>query len=810
MIAAVARAKRVQLTLVPIVYLFAIALFAPDAEAKLRSPQLERSCPAGFTYGEMTNGPWRIEGCSKGVNPQDSGSTNETLRVLFSGTVELNGMLIEGSENLIVTKSSPALNQARQSITAGQLTTYRVKRGGGSTIVIDREAGGTIKRDEIYHGRVDFSAGSSKKVKDKTEFEFDIPVDSGAKINGMRLREPIRGASVVRGGAEQTLSPDDLRAAATVQTSDAVIEFKGKLSLASSVSSIFRDWTSPNTFKLIDGEGLQTNNIQFRIGEIVVPGIGGFKDFSITYNAVRDEWTGTVDLDLGELFPLLEFGVTVNGTTGALVRIEAQVSGLRIPIGNTGATLREVSGFFEPNPLVFGGGVGATYGPQIRGFYLVEITGTLEIQLEPNFRLEAEGAARVLPTGPNRQLARGTSNILIDSRGLLAVGADAQISVDIGGGIGAEARAYGSGAFSTRNSRFNIEAGITGELHLGFLGDFTVARIEGVISSEGWGTCAQLLKVLKGGIGQEWNDNVKVFTGCDLSEFSAPINTSVTAAAAGQKQFVVGPNVDKINVEINGAGPEPKAVLQAPGGENVVTTAVLGKRDVGNDVSVIALAGQSKQMIGVKNPKPGIWRVGWGNSGPEVSSIRIARSIDPLTASVSVRDDGGPGQRRISIGKLAGVAGGERVTLGVKTAAGIVPLGDTTGGAIAANFADQDAGRREIVAIPYRDGIPNPGRMRTLGSYTSRMPGAAKSLKAKRKGRSVKVTALLSKGGLKPDAWVYILRSNGKPLAVKRGKPGKNVTFTLPTGAKKLSIAARPVVAGRVLKVTQKTTKVKG
>ncbi len=798
-----------RLVVLPLAAVLTLLLLAPDhAGAKLRSPHLESSCPAGFTYGEVLNGPWRVEGCAKGDDPRGS----ELKRTVFTGTVEVNGMLIEGSKDLIAYSSSDVANASRVSLTSGQFTTYGIKRGSGSTIVID-QASRPAKRDEIYRGKIDLTLETNKKVKDGTAFTLDIPTSSSAKINGMRLREAITGATLKRGGAEQTLSPDDLRprqranSAATVQTSDGTIEFRGKLSFASSVSALLRDWTSPSKFKLVDGEGLQTDNVKFELDAVVIPGIGGFNDFSITYNAARDEWIGSVDLDLGEDFVEIHFQVNVDGTTGAILRIEADVTGLRIPIGNTGATLREISGFFQPNPLVFGGGVGATYGPKLGSYYLVEISGTLSIQLEPNFRLETGGSARLLATSPTSQLARGSSELIFDSRGLLAVSADANVSVDIGGGIGAEANARGSGAFSTKNSRFNIEASVSGELFLGFLGDFTVARIDAVISSEGWGTCAQLVEFIKGGIGQHWGDGIKVFTGCDLSEYQVPISTS--AAVAGQRSFVVGPDVDRINIEVTADGPEPKVALIAPGGTPVASSAVLGRRKVGNNASVIAMPGQSQQIFAVNKPKSGLWKVAWPDASANVTGVRIARSKAPIDADVTVTDTGTPGQRRIRVAKLKNLAGGERAVIGVRTPAGIVPLGESGGKDLTANFADTVSGARQIVVIPLRDGIPNPTRMRTLGSFTSKLPDAASGIKTKRNGSKLKASATLKKGKLKPSAWVYILRSSGRPIAVRRGKPGKFVTFSIPAGSKKLTIAARPMIGGRVLKVTQRTKSIR-
>ncbi len=108
-----------------------------------------------------------------------------------------------------------------------------------------------------------------------------------------------------------------------------------------------------------------------------------------------------------------------------------------------------------------------------------------------------------------------------------------------------------------------------------------------------------------------------------------------------------------------------------------------------------------------------------------------------------------------------------------------------------------------------RDGVPNPGRVRAIGSYTSRMPGAASGLKVKRKGSRIRAIATLRHGRLKPDAWVYILRVRRKPVAVLRAKHGRAVKFKLRKGTRRVSIAARPIVGGRVMKVSQRVKNVR-
>lgn len=809
--------------LTAIAMLCALAL-APTASAELRSPRLASQCSTGYEYGEIRNGPWRVEGCKKDANTK----SGESRRVSFLGSVEVNGLLIEGAQEIFATESRPVVNAARTAIAAGEVTTYRVFSRGRAQIKVDYASGSTRKKDQLYSGRVDLSYGTRDSLSAKKRVPFDIPVSSNAEIMGMRVRETITGAKTNRGSENPIADPSVgigpgtvVQIGATAPSEPSVIktetDFTAVVSMGAGSSALLRDWSTETKFKLIDGKGLVVDEARggktpkFKMSEIVIPGVGGFKGLSITYDPATNTWTGKVGLDMGELFPTIDFTIILDGDTGVPIRIEAAVTGLTIPIGNTGVTLREVGGFFEPNPLVFGANIGATYGPKIGNHYVAEITGGLVISLEPNFRLEVDGAVRLLPTGPNNELGRGSSKLILDSAGFFSVSADARVTVEFAG-VGARAQVRGSGAISTARSKFNIEASLEGELILGFLGDFEVARLEAVVSHKGWGTCGSVANLIKGGVGQVWGQNIDLMLSCDLSRYRA--NVTAAAAAAGQKAFVVPRGTSLINVELTGAGPNPRAVLRNPAGQVAATTFPLGRREIGNNVSVIAMPGELKQVVGIRNPAPGIWRVAWGDESPAIVDIRTARDIEPIGGDVDVGKQSGNGQRRIAIANLRNLEDDERVQIGVRTPNGIIPLGDATGRRISESFTDTDAGNREIVAMVTKNGIPNPARTRVLGRFASKVPGGANKLAAKRRKSRLTVSAKVRKGALTPSRWVFVVRLKGRPILVKRVRSGKSASFKLPNRAigkraKSLSVAAYPIVAGRVLKTRPKTVRVR-
>jgi hypothetical protein len=60
-----------------------------------------------------------------------------------------------------------------------------------------------------------------------------------------------------------------------------------------------------------------------------------------------------------------------------------------------------------------------------------------------------------------------------------------------------------------------------------------------------------------------------------------------------------------------------------------------------------------------------------------------------------------------------------------------------------------------------------------------------------------------------PSAWQYVLRVHGRPVALRRAKPGKPVHFTVDRGATHLTVTVRAVVAGRALRGKAKSVAVR-
>jgi hypothetical protein len=796
--------KRTFLAL-PAALLLALSLASPAA-AELRSPHLNDSCISGLTYGEITVGQWRVEGCHKTGTAQG----DEKARTIFKGPVELNGMIVEGSTDLIASEGIHTVDRGR-GLSPGQQHFQRIQRSGSAKLVLDPKIGGERRRFVIYTGAVDLElsgailssetttvvhkpVAASRAPSDSSSFGLvDIPVGSDAKILGMRLGGTIHDAKVRVGGNGD---------------GSASIEMKMDMTMGSTASSLLSDCVAKVNVTTVDGTGMQVTNLVFAIPKIEVPGIGGFNDLRVEYSSSRDEWSGGLNIDFGDLFPSLAFDMSISASTGAPTAIEAGVDNLNIPLGPTGIVFQGAHAGFETNPMVLNAGATATAGPEFAGAALVKLAGDLVITLQPAFRFEGTGTVRYLPVGDS-EIATGSGHVILDSRGYLSIGGNAHYQVALLG-VGIAADISGSGAYSTTTDKFNVEAEATGTLLLGFLGSLDILRYGAVVSSNGWGTCGTFSFFIQAGVGQQWDGNVQLLLGCDLSPFESnvpdpggKIVAPLARAAAGERErtFRVAPGTNQIAVEIQADGPEPHATLSGPGGAQILSTSPTGPpRAVGANAVVIAPSGSALQYIFAKNPPAGQYTLRWDADGGQVTGLRFARDVAPLRAKVSVvRDRKRPGHRHLKLTGIKGLATGERLAVGVRTPDGIMPIGESAGGSLDAAFDETAPGPKQIVGIVLRNGIPIPGRTRTLGSYIAHLPQAPGKLKTRRLRNAVIALAKPRKGAELPDSWQYVARMGGKPFAIKRGKPGKPVRLAVPRDLRNVTISARPVVRGKVL-----------
>ncbi len=823
-----------------------LLLLPVQALADLRSPRLESRCEDGFSYGEEQIGPFLVEGCNKEGNPED----DERSRRLFKGTVEVNGLLVEpasGDAPLIATTTSGSTSLGQLSVDG------RLKRSQAVRLVLDPLIGGERRRIVIHNGSLDLRGDGN--VPDNPGSDYLELL--GGEVQMVRLAryestDAVAGGGVLARGAQvpaaqrldigRGVGSTSLPVGGTpallglrlFDLDDVVLgndgmAFDAELKLGSGAPGLMRDVLGKATVELDDGTGMKITNLRFRVGHIGIPGVGGMDDFRVNYSADRDEWSGGFKLDLGDVFPGMDFSASVNASTGVPTAMQLSVAPLNIAVG-PGIFLTGLRGGFDLSPLTFNTGASIAAGPKFGNYAVLTADGDVRIILEPNFRFETTGRVRVFPTDANSQLARGDVAFIYDSTGLISLSGDARFEALLAG-VGISARIEGEGAISTSANVFNIGASATGRLELGFIGGVDIVRLEAVVSSDGFGTCGEVLSFLTGGVGQEWRrGGLKLLTGCHLGPYRVNVARASRAEVARaaradgrrlQQQVrtvpvAVQPGTKEIAIELSADQPGTTVRLIDPDG-NIVTTAAPGTRFAeGDTVAIISprdpasglpTGKRTVGIIGLRNPKPGRYLLRSLATEPELS-VRVARDARPLQFRVRTQRAGESGKRRLRA-QVRGLEEGDRIQYGFRTPQGIEPIGDPVGADATLPFLELPTpGRREIVARVVRDGVPLPGRLRAVGSHTAELPKLDGQVRARRQGRKLQVQARARRDGDRPQGFEYRITQNGK-TGVFRARVGKTLKVYLPSAKGGVRIEIRPVFRGVALEQVRKVVRVR-
>lgn len=816
--------------------------------ADLRNPRLESSCETDYAYGEVSIGPFRVEGCNKRGTAQDG----ESARFLFKGNLEVNGLLVEPSSGSdpVIGKIKTAPDRNNRLVTNGELD-----RSQNTRLVLDPRIGGERRRIVINNGPLHLDGSGTSLAGRPANYVpmagGDYEIDGGALGSRSIEAAPEIGGGAPPAAAQQPVpanqgngdvQPLDL-GVATGSTSlpvggtpallglrlfdledvtlyDDGMRFEAELKLGSGAPGLMRDVVGSATIELDDGTGMRVSDLKFKIGHIGIPGVGGMDRFRVNYDSGRDEWSGGFELDLGDLFPGMDFSAKVNASTGVPTAMNLEVEPLNIAVG-PGIFLQGLRGGFDTSPLSFTAGATITAGPQIAGWSILTADGDVSIALEPNFRFEASGRVRVFPTGQNSEIARGDVEFIYDSSGLISLSGDARFEATALG-FGISATIGGSGQVSTTNNVFNIGAHATGNLELGFLGSVRIVELRAVVSSDGFGTCGELFSFISTGIGQEWrNGGLRMLNGCDLGPFRVNVANASRAQRLRQNAgkvtpFVIRGEQKKALVEVRGAqGGIPMRVIGPDG--NVVAQVAAGERKVEGDVAVInSAAGYVPQgtgrgpvtLIGLRNPKPGRYVIQTPANAPAIAEVGVATDPKPLRVQLQTGRTGKTGERRMRA-RAQGLESGDLLQYGFRTQNGVEPIGAPVGANADLKFLEQARpGRRQIVAQLVRNGIPVPGRATVVGVHTAALPEVGDEVVVQRKGQRLQVRALPKAGTDRPSGFEYRITQNGKTGVFKRAV-GKSLKVWLPKSTGQATIAVHPVFRGVAIERVRKVVRVR-
>jgi hypothetical protein len=464
-------------------------------------------------------------------------------------------------------------------------------------------------------------------------------------------------------------------------------------------------------FKTTLAGGLQSDSLAVSVDDVFL-GPVELKHVVLAYSEVDDLWQGAATLVLPTPNALAISG-SLAIQHGQFKSVAAQVDNLNTDLGS-GVFLQRVQVSVAVNPLMLGGGLGITLGPQVQGKAAVRIDGNFAYTFSDPGLLHVEGLLQLAGIPVASAFVNYRTSGEIDFGGQLQLGLPNPSAKDP-----TDQPVYIQGAingFVDGTAAFDVEAGVKVNLKpLGVVG----LQADLLASNVGIAGCGRIA-FITGGFGYTWATGQLTLMGpwlCDVGPWrSANPAAAADASAASARRTLVLPGGGSL-VKLTGAGGAPKAILTGPGGQQVrvptgSTSPVINDRFV-----VLQDPSDDVTYIGIHN-SAGRWTI-----SPEPDSAPFARIQDAaLLPAPSVHAHvSGLGRTRVLTWHV-GAEPRQRVVFYEKGSGGMRELASTatTNGRVRFTPADGPGGRRTIVAEVLSDGRPRV--QLTVASYEAPTP----------------------------------------------------------------------------------------
>jgi hypothetical protein len=457
-----------------------------------------------------------------------------------------------------------------------------------------------------------------------------------------------------------------------------------------------------------------------------------------------------------------------------------------IPLGPWPAYLSGIGGGFGVDPLFIEADVNIGIF-QVPPSYIFGIKGQFRITFGDPVTFEAHGQGSVY------DFDIADVNFLLNTDGFIRLNGGLSIDLKV---VSVSA---GVDIFvDVPNGAFSAEA--KGHLCIVGLCDDDSAV---VLSSKGFGLCISLPLQPDHGAGYVWGDSAPDIDllSCDLAKYEVPLPPGhrLHAAQAGPQTFAVAAGTKVEDLRLTGAdGKAPHVSLVSPSGERIVPTT---DQTAQNPRALAAYPADSdRSFVGIQNPDAGTWQV-VPDDGYAITEVATTHDVPTPEVAGSV---GGKGRKRL-LSYRTTTGDGLATTFYEKGAMGMHELGTAKGTRGTIKFAPGDgkAGKRTIVAVVERDGVPR--LQKTIGSYSApgpQKPARVKSLKVTRRGHKLTATWRKAAGatmyGVRfdlPDGRRLLRITSGTKAALtdapKRGRVTVTVTARNKGGRKGPSARAR-------------------
>ncbi len=452
------------------------------------------------------------------------------------------------------------------------------------------------------------------------------------------------------------------------------------------------------TIDVDTANGLRDASIEASNFTIAVKSVKiGLKDFRQSYNHPHDSWTGK--LTVGLPTPSGQVGGEIGITHGKLAMFRVGSSGLNVALAD-GVFLQDISAGFvlDPPPQSFGGSVGITAGPAIKGVSAISVSGTLTFIFSNPADFQVKGTVGLLKGSRFGQDLLG-GELDYYTNGFITASGLAQFSLG-SASIKATMDGWVSGikAFSLTGS---------GQVKVG---KWSI-RGSAVISSLGIAACGQPFGA-KGpsiGFGYLWGGRVDIMgSSCGLGPYGSDVASQVSQPATSRAMTITLPaRLPVASFKITGKkGAAPSGELTEPNGHKITVKPADQGLFAGSSpkYGVAADGTNGIDYVVIDAPAAGKWMF-TPATGSKVTSIASADGLRAprITAAVSAK-----GLLRTLSWKISGLDG-RQVTFaeqGTRVHA-ILASGITASkGRFSFTPSDGMAGTRSIIATVTLNGLP--------------------------------------------------------------------------------------------------------
>jgi len=459
---------------------------------------------------------------------------------------------------------------------------------------------------------------------------------------------------------------------------------------------------------------------QALIGPVVL------EDLLISYTASGDEWAGRAQLGLPPQPGGAKLAAGVRFAGGEFREGSLRLTFPRpgLPLDPFAATyLSHLSGGFAIDPLTLS--VGAGIGVLPAGpLYTAEVDGRLTaVFRDPiTFTFDGQGKLFGFDVAQARVVVR--TDGFASARGGVSLGLP---GVSVNGSLD---------AFVDMRSKL-FGGDVRGSV---CIVGVCPAKGEAVVSSKGIGAC--VTQLVDYGFGYRWGAPVTsvdvMFGSCDLGPYrvTAPAGAARSGAqAAAGGAVTVARGTPLLSLRVTGEGGAPSVVLVAPSGERIVPS---GEATAGQPAYARQVAELGATFVAVRRPAAGTWRIEADPAGPAIGEVARAATLPAPRVSGAV---GGRGRAR-TLRYRATRGNGLTTTFVERWSGGQRTIGSARGATGTLRFAPAPgpAGRRDVVALVARDGVPRLER--TVARYSApppARPGRVRGLKVKHGARAATV-----------------------------------------------------------------------